>query len=79
MLQGRIHSSTNLIDLQIFIAGFRSILLGKESTCNAGGPNSISGSERPTGEGIGYPLQYSWAFLVDQLVKNPSVMQETWV
>ena len=33
----------------------------------------------PTGEGIDYPLQYSWAFLVAQLVKNPPAMRETWV
>ena len=32
-----------------------------------------------TGEGIGYPLQYSWTSLVAQLVKNPPAMQETWV
>ena len=31
------------------------------------------------GEGKGYPLQYSWASLVAQLVKNPPAMQETWV
>jgi len=31
------------------------------------------------GEGIGYPLQDSWASLVDQLVKNLPAMQETWV
>ena len=31
------------------------------------------------GEGIGYPLQYSWASLVAQLVKNPPAMWETWV
>ena len=30
-------------------------------------------------EGIGYPLQYSWASLVTELVKNPPVIQETWV
>ena len=47
--------------------------------CNAGDPGSISGSGRSTGEGIGYPLQYSWASLVAQLVKNPPAMQETWV
>ena len=52
---------------------------GKESMCNAGDPGSIPGSGRATGEGISYPLQYSWAFLVAQLVKNPSVMQETLV
>ena len=44
--------------------------VGKESACNAGDPSSIPGSGRSTGEGIGYPLQYSWASLVAQLVKN---------
>ena len=39
----------------------------------------IPGSGRSTGEGIGYPLQYSWASLVAQLVKNPPAMWETWV
>ena len=34
---------------------------------------------RSPGEGIGYPLQYSWASLVAQLVKNPSAVWETWV
>ena len=38
----------------------------------------ILGSGRSTGEGIGYPLQYSWASLVAQLVKNPPAMRETW-
>ena len=33
---------------------------GKESACNAGDPGSIPGLGRSTGEGIGYPLQYSW-------------------
>ena len=51
----------------------------KESTCNAGDPNSIPGLGGSAGEGIGYPLQYSWASLVAQLVKNPPAMQETWV
>ena len=39
----------------------------------------IPGSGRSTGEGIGDPLQYSWAFLVTQLVKNPPTIRETWV
>ena len=52
---------------------------GKESTCNAGDPGSIPRSGRSAGEGIGYPLQYSWASLVAQLVKNPPAMQKTWV
>ena len=42
-------------------------------------PGSISGPGRSPAEGIGYPLQYSWASLVAQLVKNPPAMQETWV
>ena len=50
--------------------------VGKESTCNAGDPGSIPRSERSTGEGIGYLLQYSWASLMAQLVKNPA-MHET--
>ena len=51
--------------------------VGKESACNAGDPGSIPGSGRSTREGIGYPLQYSWASLVSQLVKNLSAMWET--
>ena len=38
----------------------------------------IPGSGRSPGEGIGYPLQYSWASLVAQLVKNLPAMWETW-
>ena len=53
--------------------------VGKKSACNAGDPSSIPGSGRSTGEGIGYPLQYSWASVVAQLVKNPPAVQETWV
>ena len=53
--------------------------VGKESTCNAGDPSLIPGSVRSAGEEIGYPLQYSWASLRAQLVKNPPAMRETWV
>ena len=49
-----------------------------ESACNAGDPGSIPGLERSPGEGVGYPLQYSWASLVAQLVKNLPAMWETW-
>ena len=35
--------------------------IGKEFACNARDPGSIPGMGRSTGEGIGYPLQYSWA------------------
>ena len=51
---------------------------GEESACNAGDPGSIPESGRSTGEGIGCPLQYSWASLVAQLVKNPPATWETW-
>ena len=53
--------------------------VGKESACKAKDPGLIPGSGRSAGEGIGYPLQYSWASLVNQLVKNPPAMQETWI
>ena len=51
--------------------------VAKESACNAGDPSSFPESGRCAGEGIGYPLQYCWASLVAQLVKNPPAMQET--
>ena len=59
--------------------GFPDSSVGKESDYNIGDPGSIPGLQRSTGEGIGYPLQYSWAFLVAQLVKNLSAMWKTWV
>ena len=62
-----------------YYMGFPGSSAGKESTCNAGDPGSIPGLGRSAGEGIGYPLQYSWASLVAQTVKNQPEMQETWV
>ena len=59
--------------------GFHDSSVGKESAYNAGDPVLIPGSGRSTGEGIGYPLQYSWASLVAQLVENLPAMGETWV
>ena len=53
--------------------------VSKESASNAGDPGLIPGSGRSPEEGIGYPLQYSCAFLVAQLVKNPPAVWETWV
>ena len=58
---------------------FPDSLVGKELACNAGNPGSIPGSGRSNGEGIGYPLQFSWASLVAQLVKNPPTIWKTWV
>ena len=52
-------------------------LSGKESVCNEGDPGSTSGSGRSPGEGNGHPLQYSWASLGAQTVKNPPAVWET--
>ena len=61
------------------LKGFPDSSVGKESACNAGDTGSISASGRSAGEGVGFSLQYSWASLVAQLVKNPPALQETWV
>ena len=58
---------------------FHGSSVGKASACGAGDPDSIPGLGRSPGGGIGYPLQYSWASLVAQTVKNLPAMQETWV
>ena len=58
--------------------GFPDSSVDKVS-CNAGYPSSIPGLGRSDAEGIGYPLQYSWASLVAQLIKNPPAMWENWV
>ena len=67
---------SRLVDLKW---GFPDSPAGKESTYNARDPGSIPGSGRSTGEGRGYPLQYSWSSLVAQVVKNLPAMQETWI
>ena len=59
--------------------GFPDCSVGRESACNAEDPGSIPGLGRSAGEGIGYPLRYSWASLVAQLVKNQPAMRDTWV
>ena len=64
---------------RLSLSGFTESSVGEESACNAGDPSLIPGSGRSTGEGIDYPLQYSWASLVVQLVKNPPSMPETCV
>ena len=53
--------------------------VGKEFACNAGDPGSIPVLGRSSGEEIGYPLQYSWASFVVQLVKNLPAVWETWI
>jgi len=59
--------------------GFPGNSAGKESACITGDPGLISGLGRSPGEGIGYPLQYSWASLVAQSVKNPPAIWEAWL
>ena len=48
----------------IWVRGFPDTSVGKESSCNAEDPRSIPGLGRSAGEGIPYPLQYSWVSLV---------------
>ena len=66
-----------LVDL-VFAEVLPGSSAGKESACNPGDPGSIPWLGRYAGEGIGYPLQYSWASLVAQLVKNPWVGKMPW-
>ena len=61
------------------VSGFRGSSAGKEFAYNTGDPGSIPRSGRSPGKGIHHPLQYSWASLVAQTVKNLPAMQETWV
>ena len=57
---------------------FPNSSVGKESACNAGDPGLIPGSGRSAGEWVGYPLQYSRASIMAQLVKNLPAMWENW-
>ena len=81
--QGHKESDTterlHFLSLSFTFMGFPVGLEGKASACNAGDPGWIPGLRRFSREGIGYPLQYSWASLVAQLVMNPPAMWETWV
>ena len=68
-------SCQNLVfDCKKINEGFPHSSVPKESACNAGDRSSIPGSGRSAGEGIGYPLQYSWASLVALLVKKLPAM-----
>ena len=61
------------------IWGFQGSSAGKESSCSAGDSGWIPGLGSFLGEGIGYPLHYSWFSLVAQKVKNLLLMRKTWV
>ena len=72
--------STARISIQVaWLMGFLGSSVGKEATYNAEDPGSVPGLGRSPGEGIGYSLQYSWASLVAQMVKDCPTVQETWV
>ena len=60
------------------VVGFPGRSAGKESACNAREDSSISRSGRSPGDGIGYPLQHSWASLMAQMVNNLHAMWKTW-
>ena len=59
--------------------GFPGSSAGKESVCYAGDPSSIPGSGSYPRKRIGYSLQYSWASLVAQIVKNLPIRWESWI
>ena len=62
-----------MLDLPVLM-GFPGGSDGKESACNVGDLGLIPELERSPGEGMGYPLQCSWASLVAQMVKNLPAM-----
>ena len=72
-------SNNHLAAISRQVYCFLDSSVGNESACKAGSSGSIPGSGRSAGQGIGYPLQYSWASFVAQLVKNPPAMRETCV
>ena len=73
----QVHTGPHPIKEPISVKGFPDISVGKEFACNAGDPGSIPVLGRSSGEEIGYPLHYSWASFVVQLVKNLPVVWET--
>ena len=62
------------IDNQVILSELKYI-----SVFIAGDPGLISGLGSSLGEGISYPLQYSWASLVAQMVTNLPAIRETWI
>ena len=80
MLATRVTAFTlSIVSNLEIIWGFPGSSAGKEFACHAGDPSSIPESGRSSGEGIGYPRQYSWASLVAQPVKNLPATWDTWV
>ena len=73
-----IYINTEQVGLSHNFCGFSGSSADKESASNAGDTGSIPGLGRSPGEGNSYLLQYSWALLVAQMVKNLPAMRETW-
>ena len=73
--QKAVHEETADFMMCVCLPGIPDGSVGKESPCDAGDPVSIPGLGRSPGEGIGYPLQYSWASLMAQMVNNLPAMQ----
>ena len=78
-----VSSNMDIKDFNIYYSvlgqmGFPGSSAGKEFTCKAEHPGLIPGSGRSPGEGIGYPLQYSWASMVAQLVKKSACNVGDW-
>ena len=76
--------SLNIVNTHLFLTFYFILIYShsssdKESACNRGDPSLIPGLGRSPGEGIGYPLQYSWASLGAQMVNNLTTIWETWV
>ena len=65
--------------MSVVSVSFPGSSAGEESSCSAGDPGSIPGSGRSPGAGHGNPLQYFWASLLAQTVKNPPAILETWL
>ena len=63
-----------IVCIGIEFQGFPDSSTSKESSWNAGDPGLIPGSRRSPGKGIGYPLHYSWASLVAQVVQNSAAV-----
>ena len=80
MLISLISFSCLVIDfLEFSTGGSQVALVVEKAACSVRDMGSIPGLSRSPGGGIGYPLQYSWAALMAQMVKNPPSMSETWV
>ena len=77
---GRLYDWVKMVDAIFASSSYPSGLpsAGEEPTCNAEDLSSIPGLGMSPGGGIGYPLQYSWASPVAQMVKNLPAMREIW-